>query len=219
MLPIARALKTLEEKTGFSQAFNKATEASDNWPARWMTAVQVNHELKERGFWARTRSVVHPDARVRLVAHHLDQLVLQSTRDGGAAGWKRFDGQYKLNPVSKLLDEPKGSNSKRRPQRTSPRTPVAGVSCQYGPVLDMSPVGVRFRSEREADFMTGQKGFIRLKCGAQTVRIKVRILWMQDGIEGLTVGCDFRRLEDEQRALIEHILEKGSQLARNAKAA
>ncbi len=219
MLPIARALKTLEEKTGFSKAFSRATESSDNWPARWMTAAQVNLELKERGFWASARSVVHQDARDRLVAYHLDQLVLQATHAGGATGWKRFDGQYKLNPVSKLLDTPKTHGSARRSQRSAPRTPVADVSCQYGPVLDMSPMGVRFVSEREADFMTGQKGFIRLKCGAQTVRVKVRILWMQDGIEGLTVGCDFRRLEDEQRALIDEILEKGSQMARNADAA
>lgn len=219
MLPIARALKTLEEKTGFSRAFVRATERSENWPARWMTAAQVNEELNERGFWARDRRAVHPDARVRLIAHYLDEQVLKASREGGPGGWQRFDGQYKLNPQSKLLDEPGRRKEHPRGHRASPRKTVSAVTCQYGPVLDMSDTGLRFCSEREADFMTGQKGFIRIKCGLLTVRVKVRILWMKDGVEGLLVGCDFRRVEEEQRTLLNEILETGSKLAGGAKAA
>ena len=219
MLPIARALKTLEEKTGFSRAFIRATERSENWPARWMTADQVNDEMKQRGFWNRDRRAVHPDARVRLIAHYLDEQVLKASREGGPGGWQRFDGQYKLNPQSKLLKTPGERREHPRGHRISMRKAVSTVKCQYGPVLDMSETGIRFRSEREADFMTGQKGFIRLTCGMVTVRVKVRILWMQDGVDGLLVGCDFRRVEDEQRTLLDEILARGSELAGGAEAA
>ena len=219
MLPIARALKTLEEKTGFSRAFIRATERSENWPSRWMTAAQVNDEMETRGFWARDRRAVHPDARERLIAHYLDEQVLKASRTGGPGGWQRFDGQYKLNPQSKLLDDPANRKESHRGHRTSPRKTVSGVTCQYGPVLDMSDTGVRFRSEREADFMTGQKGFIRLKCGLLTVRVKVRILWMKDGVDGLLVGCDFRRVEEEQLMLLDQILTLGSERARGSGAA
>jgi len=219
MLPIARALKTLEEKTGFSRAFVRATERSENWPARWMTAEQVNDEMKARGFWARDRRAVHPNARVRLIAHYLDEQVLKASRVGGPGGWQRFDGQYKLNPQSRLLDEPGRRKREPEAQRFSRRKKVVGVTNQYGPVLDMSNSGIRFRSEREADFMTGQKGFIRLKCGLLTVRVKVRVLWMKDGVDGLIVGCDFRRVEEEQRSILDQILAAGSELAGGAEAA
>ncbi len=219
MLPIARALKTLEEKTGFSRAFIRATERSENWPARWMTAEQINEEMKARGFWSGDRRVVHVDARIRLITHYLDEQVLKASRESSHEGWKRFDGQYKLNPQSKLLQEPKRRRTDGSTQRVALRKVVTGVTCQYGPVMDMSDTGIRFISEREADFMTGQKGFIRLKCGLLTVRIKVRILWMNDGVEGLAVGCDFRRVEEEQRTLLDQILTAGSQQAEKNNAA
>lgn len=219
MLPIARTLKTLEEKTHFSRSFLRATERSENWPAQWMTAEQINEELTQRGFWARERRVVHPDARVRVVTYYLDQQVLKASHAGGVGGWKCFDGQYKLNPQSKLLNEPSRAKSEPRGHRSSMRKTVSEVRCQYGPVLDMSETGLRFCSEREADFLTGQKGFIRLSCGPLTVRVKVRILWMTDGVEGLTVGCDFRRVEDEQRTLLDQILARGSELAGGSEAA
>ena len=153
------------------------------------------------------------------MTHYIDEQMLKSMHLGGPGGWQRFDGQYKLNPQSKLINDPTKRRRTSTDQRVEARSDVAGVTCQYGPILDMSRTGVRFRSDREADFLAGQKGFIRLTCGKLTVRTSVKVLWMKDGVEGLSVGCDFRRIDEEQQLLINKILATGIDLLGDSQAA
>ncbi|MEO1236113.1 MAG: PilZ domain-containing protein [Planctomycetota bacterium] len=228
-----RALATLEKTTGFSSAFEAIVVRRGGWPNRWMTPTQINDELTARHFWTRGRHVVNPDGRVRLITHYLDSLVDQpslpdaaddfwgdgsslngkssaSAAASSGGGWKRFDGQYKLNPQTKLVEYRGAKMGRSFDRRSYQRIPVDGVSCQYGPVLNMSAMGLMFCTVSDRAFSVGQRGYLRISHGDVSLRFRGKIVWVGPTEHGTRVGIDYRGLSaDDQKTIQDIILVAG----------
>lgn len=176
------------------------------WPNAWMTAEQIVEELDHRGFWSGHRRLVMPQARTRLMQHFLDQLIEEGlTKAGDEGGWKRFDGQYKRNPKTKLIDYRAQTMGRTYDRRSWQRRRVEGVRCQYGPVINLSAQGMMFTSEDRLDLQPNQRGFLRITFGKKSVRVRAKIVWTSPGPKGVEVGCDFRRLTPQDVLTLQDI--------------
>ncbi|MEM6460175.1 MAG: PilZ domain-containing protein [Planctomycetota bacterium] len=93
MQALDRAIRTLEQNTGFSRAFHDLVVRRGGWPNRWMTPAEIDAALTRRGFWEGPRRDVLPDARVRLITHYLDRLIDAGKTAGSSSGdtWKGSD--------------------------------------------------------------------------------------------------------------------------------
>ncbi|MEM9883594.1 MAG: PilZ domain-containing protein [Planctomycetota bacterium] len=90
MQALDRAIRTLEQNTGFSRAFHDLVVRRGGWPNRWMTPHEINAALTRRGFWNGPRRDVLADAQVRLITHYLDRLIDAGKAAGPSSGdtWK-----------------------------------------------------------------------------------------------------------------------------------
>jgi hypothetical protein len=192
MVALERALHQLE-KSGFSRAFDDLTAHRGGFPSGWLTARKINNELTARGFWRGARSVVHEECRLRVLKHFLDQRVDHPTPDA-YRNWKRFDGQYKRNPQTRMIDYRKAGPTRGMDRRALPRTPVRGVRCQYGRVLDLSPVGLSFVTVEPPKMKAGDRGFLRITHGNVSLRVRAKAVWVTPNEGGTRVGMDFRGL-------------------------
>ncbi|MEM8739742.1 MAG: PilZ domain-containing protein [Planctomycetota bacterium] len=228
MQALDRALNTLEKTTGFSRAFDDVVVRRGGWPNQWLTPQEINHHLTVRGFWTRGRQAVHFESRVRLVQHYLDGLIDTPApagdfwgTDAGASGssisgksaaatvghgWKRFDGQYKHNPKTKLIEYRGVKMGRSFDRRAYQRTPVDRVTCQYGPVINMSPIGMMFTATEPREFQTGQRGYVRINHGETSLRVRVKIVWLSAQGPHTRVGVDYRGLTPHDRKTIEQII-------------
>ncbi len=132
-----------------------------------------------------------------------------TSRGTSASGgeWKRFDGQYKHNPRTKLIEyrgQRMASNAFDR--RAFTRVPVAGVKCQYGRVADMSTMGLRFHAPRSAAIEVGHRGYLRLAYGRISLRVRVKIVWISPGDRDLEIGADYRNLTSQDHQTILRIV-------------
>ena len=237
MQALDRAITTLEAKTGFSRAFEEIVVHRGGWPNRWMTPEQINDELTSRGFWSGGRKAVHLDSRARLVQHYLDTLIDQpkkaedSWAGGSPAGssfwgvvgspkrragdtdcvWKRFDGQYKHNPKTKLIEYRGAKMGRTFDRRSFLRVPTKDLNCQYGPVVNLSQAGLMFCMVDEKPGMkVGSRGFLRLTHGPTSLRVKVKVVWISPTPHGTRVGADFRGLtQDDQQTITQLLRDAG----------
>lgn len=201
MLALDRALTQLEKNTGFAKDFDRLVVGRGGFPSGWMTAEQINQELDGRGFWRGSRSVVHADGRVRLLERFLDQRV-EEFLPSAKNGWKRFDGQYKRNPRTRLIDYRGQQASRSISRRDHTRVDIEGVTCQYGPVMNISPVGLMFSTVESPKMAAGDRGFLRIKWHNISLRVRVKAIWVSPDDHGTRVGCDFRNLSvDDQQNL------------------
>ena len=204
MFALDRALQQLEKLSGFSEAFDDLTVRRGGFPHGWLTPRRINDELTARGFWRGQRSAVHPDARVRLLTHFLDHRVELPTPDE-YRNWKRFDGQYKRNPKTKLIDY-RQAGGRGFDRRSRARTPVTGVACQYGPVLDLSPVGLSFCTVDPPKMKPGDRGYLRITHGRTSLRVRAKTIWVSPSDHGTRVGLDFRGLSPADSETITRIM-------------
>ena len=218
MIAEERALAYLETHTAFSRHFDRLSQRG-GWARRWLTATQITIELGEQGFWQGKRRAVLPEARAKLVGRHLDKLVDRvAPSDGsslaaaaehlpGTGQWKRFDGQYKRNPQTRLVGYRAKEMARSFDRRAFERVKVRGVRCQYGPVLDMSTMGLHFRCEAMRHFEIGSKGYLRISHAGGSLRLRVKVVWLGPAIDlGREIGVEFRRPDDEARKTIAEIL-------------
>lgn len=199
MLALDRALTQLEKQTGFAKDFDRLVVGRGGFPCGWMTAEQINAELDARGFWNGSRRNVHPDGRARLIERFLDQRV-EDFLSSARCGWKRFDGQYKRNPRTRLVDYRGPEMGRTINRRDHARVEVDGVTCQYGPVTNLSPIGLMFSTVDPPKMKAGDRGFLRLTWNDLSLRVRVKTVWVSPDDHGTRVGCDFRglQLEDQQ---------------------
>ncbi|MEM7625165.1 MAG: PilZ domain-containing protein [Planctomycetota bacterium] len=199
MLALDRALNQLEKQTGFARDFDRLVVERGGFPCGWMTAEKINEELAARGFWGGSRRAVHPDGRVRLIERFLDQRV-EEFLPAAQNGWKRFDGQYKRNPRTRLVDYRGQQMGQSFSRRGHTRVEVDGVTCQYGPVINLAPAGLMFCTVEPPKMKAGDRGYLRIEYGSISLRVRVKVVWVNPDEHGTQVGCDFRGLtfEDQQ---------------------
>lgn len=128
-----------------------------------------------------------------------------------ACAWKRFDGQYKHNPKTKLIEYRGAQMGRSFDRRTFLRVALKDVQCQYGPVLNLSQAGLMFCMVDEKPGMTtGSRGFLRITHGLTSLRVKVKVVWMSPTPHGTRVGVDFRGLtKDDEKTISKLIREAG----------
>lgn len=129
-------------------------------------------------------------------------------RDSDASrGWKRFDGQYKYKPKTKLIEYRGSRRSRSFDRRNHVRVATKDLHCQYGPVLNLSQAGLMFCTvEERPGMVTGNRGFLRLTHGTTSLRVKVKVIWMSQTPEGTRVGVDFRNLKAADHHTISRLL-------------
>ncbi len=200
-----RAIAQLEKTTGFGRAFDDLVVRRGGFPHGWLTPRKINNELTARGFWKGSRSAVHPDARLKLITRFLDLRVEQPTGQPEQE-WKRFDGQYKLNPKTRLIDY-RGAQQMSRgfDRRDHARLDMVDVHCQYGPVLNLSKGGLVFSTEKPK-MNAGDRGYLRITHGQLSVRVKAKTIWVTPGEHGTHVGMDFRGLDLPAQQMIGRIM-------------
>jgi len=206
MLALDRALTQLEKQTGFAQDFDRLVIGRGGFPCGWMTAEKINEELAARGFWRGPRRAVNPDGRVRLIERFLDQRV-EEFLPQAKNGWQRFDGQYKRNPKTKLIDYRGPQMGRSFNRRNFSRTPVKGVECQYGPVLNLSPGGLMFCTVDKPTLAIDSRGFLRISYGDLSLRVRCKVIWVMPSSVGTRVGVDFRGLTDADSKTLQNIAE------------
>lgn len=207
MVALDRALSRLDKHANFSKAFDHLVVERGGFPCGWMTAQQINDELEARGFWSGPRGVVLTESRARLVKRFLDQRCDEFLPSDNH-GWQRFDGQYKRNPKTKLVKETGRHLSGSFNRRANRRATVEFVNCQYGPVKNLGMRGVMFLCEGPPEMSVGAKGYLKISHGDVSVRLKVKVLWLEEDEEegGTRVGCIFRDLKPEDEQTIARIM-------------
>lgn len=201
MFALDRALAQLDQTTGFARDFDDIVVTRGGFPDRWMTAEHLNHELTKRGFWDEKRSDVHGVDRVRLIERFLDQRV-EHPDDDPEHAWKRFDGQYKRNPQTQLIDDRAPHEELREVRRVD----VKDMRCQYGPVVNLSSRGLLFCTVDKPKMKVGDRGFLRLKHADTRLKVFVKVHWMKPSPHGTQVGADFRRLSPMAQQTIARLL-------------
>lgn len=131
--------------------------------------------------------------------------------DGRRAGdlpseWRRFDGQYKHNPRTKLIAYRGAKASRSFDRRATLRIAVTGVACQYGPVLNLSPLGLMFSTDEPPKMKAGDRGFLRLTHGRTSLRVRAKVIQITTTPLGSRVGVDFRGLSDDDRKMIARMI-------------
>lgn len=120
--------------------------------------------------------------------------------------WKRFDGQYKHNPHTKLIEYRGAKASRSFDRRAYLRVTVEKVSCQYGPVLNLSPMGLMFSTDDEPKMNSGDRGFLRIVHSQTSLRVRAKVIQITTTPLGSRVGVDFRGLTDDDRQTIAKII-------------
>ena len=218
MLALDRALSQLDKATGFAKAFDELVVRRGGFPHGWLTAEKIHVELTARGFWRGDRGAVHPHARLRLLTRFLDQLVDQPDRRKSDQEWKRFDGQYKRNPQTRLIEYRGAQMGRSFDRRSYLRVAVANMHTQYGPVLNLSDTGLMFSSTEPPKMQVGSRGYLRLTHPPThtSIRVKAKIVWMSPTApggptsapspRGTRIGADFRGLTMQDQAVIAKLL-------------
>ena len=203
-----RALEQLDRTTGFAQAFHDLVVRRGGFPRGWLTAPQINAELTARGFWQGDRRAVHPQARLRLLTHFLDRLVDQPPAAGRDQEWKRFDGQYKRNPKTKLIEYRGAQMGRGFDRRAYLRVATVDLHVQYGPVLNLSETGLMFCTVETPKMNVGSRGYLRLTHAPSktSIRVRAKVVWMSPTPHGTRVGVDFRNLTLQDQAVIARLL-------------
>ena len=203
-----RALKQLDQTAGFARAFDDLVVRRGGFPHGWLTAQKINAELTARGFWRGPLESVHPRARLRLLTRYLDQLVDHPANTPNPQNWKRFDGQYKRNPQTKLIEYRGAQMGRSFDRRAYLRVAVTDVSVQYGPVLNLSETGLMFCTVDTPKMNVGSRGYLRVTHppSKTSIRVKAKVVWMSPTPHGTRVGVDFRGLSLQDQAVIARLL-------------
>ncbi|MEM1446900.1 MAG: PilZ domain-containing protein [Planctomycetota bacterium] len=138
---------------------------------------------------------------------HGQKLTPKRRADDTDSDWKRFDGQYKYKPKTKLIEYRGARMGRSFDRRTFMRVPTRDLNCQYGPVLNLSQAGLMFcMVDEKPGMVAGSRGYLRLTHGLTSLRVKVKVVWMSPTPHGTRVGVDFRGLTPRDNKVITQLI-------------
>ncbi len=190
-MQVAKSVLAFLDREGqFKADFGEIT-GDPGWPTEWMSIEAINEELLSRNFWSEARSQLPEQAQQALVAAYLEEQTDGCKRIIGP-GWVYDSGRFRFEAPTQS-DKELNARAMDRPdqRRRHGRCRTELISCQLGPVVDLSLSGMMVQAKPGLSKRVGKVFKLTLRCLEQKMRVRAEVIWVRQEGKRCKIGLQF----------------------------